>query len=329
MNLFDRLHVGHHVLLDRLSEMPGPTAVVADGEVVSEGLELVELVQPVDIREQRLRAYLRCNHLDTTIEVLVVSRFNDFLLEPQPLDILMFEGPCCAEIEARVLELRRSSGIEDRFTLMKPVRASDGDKLSSARVRKGELDREGNVLRGTSERARRLELGGREILKAPKGDLYHTNDGPPEQRVAARLSKERPPHVIAVGDVTCSTVTRAGYQPDVCVVDGSTKRGEFKLDIKADKSYVVFNPAATIYPESWSAIDTALHDKRKSIIYVEGEEDLLGFPAVLLAPKGSVMLYGQPDAGIVYVRVNKENKSAARTLLDHMTVIKVAPTASH
>ncbi len=321
VNLFDRLHVGHHVLLDRLSEMPGPIAVVADGEVVSESLDLAELIQPVDIREQRLREYLSSSQLDTTIEVLAISRFDDFLLESQPLDVLMFEGPCCAEIEARVLELRHTFGIEDRFTLMKPVRASDGDKLSSARIRKGEIDREGHVLRGTTERARRLELGGREVLKAPKGELYHVKDGPPEQRVAARLSKEKPPRVVAVGDVTCSTLVHAGYQPDVCVVDGSTKRGAFKLDIKAGKSYVVFNPAATIYPESWSAIDTALHDDKNSIILVEGEEDLLGFPAVLLAPKGAVMLYGQPDAGIVYVPVNKENKSAARTLLDNMAVI--------
>ena len=54
---------------------------------------------------------------------------------------------------------------------------------------------------------------------------------------------------------------------------------------------------------------------------VEGEEDLMGFPAVLLAPDDSVMIYGQPDVGIVWVPVSKSNKKLARDLLEKMPII--------
>jgi hypothetical protein len=76
-----------------------------------------------------------------------------------------------------------------------------------------------------------------------------------------------------------------------------------------------------IFPEAWSVMNTAIHDGVKSLIFVEGEEDLMGFPAVLLAPEGSVMLYGQPDVGIVWVPVNKQNIALAREYLNAMPLI--------
>ena len=39
-------------------------------------------------------------------------------------------------------------------------------------------------------------------------------------------------------------------------------------------------------------------------IVVEGEEDLATLPAILYAPPGSVVVYGQPDEGSVLVKVN-------------------------
>jgi uncharacterized protein (UPF0218 family) len=68
-------------------------------------------------------------------------------------------------------------------------------------------------------------------------------------------------------------------------------------------------------------MDTAIHDNVKSLIMVEGEEDLLGFPAMLLAPIGSVLLYGQPGVGIVWSPVDSDNKALAKSYLDDMPVI--------
>ena len=234
----------------------------------------------------------------------------------------MFEGPCCVEIEKKGLEYRqRELGVTDTFEHLKPVRAHDGDKLSSARIRLGEIDRTGRRLLGTSEPPRRLPETGRGVLAAPKGDVFDTSDGPPEKRVVKRLEDEAPTSAIAVGDVTSWTIQREGFKPDVCIVDGITKRGAFEEVLKAEREYRVYNPAAVLYPESWSAIDTAIHDGKKSLVYVEGEEDLMGFPAVLLAEEGSVMLYGQPDVGIIWVPVNTENKTLARDLLNAMPEI--------
>jgi uncharacterized protein (UPF0218 family) len=55
---------------------------------------------------------------------------------------------------------------------------------------------------------------------------------------------------------------------------------------------------------------------------VEGEEDLLTIVAVLYAPDGSFVVYGQPNEGIVVVKATPEKKDEANKLLNEMTVRK-------
>ena len=105
------------------------------------------------------------------------------------------------------------------------------------------------------------------------------------------------------------------------IVDGITKRGQYRKEFNAPHEFLIYNPAAVIYPEAWSTIDTAIHQKDTALVIVDGEEDLLGFPAVLLAPDDSVIIYGQPDVGIVWVPVTPENKTIARELLEQMPII--------
>ena len=322
LNLFDRLHVGHHVMIDRLSDMPNPVACVTGGELVAAKLELEEIIQPLDVRERNLGRYLKSINCDTTISVTTATRREDLLSVKGDTTFMMYEGPCCIEIQSGALKLRKKRlNVKDTVEFLKPVRASDGEKLASARIRKGEIDREGRRLRGTNEPPRELPKNGRTILKAPKGDLFAAKDGIPEKRVVDRIQQEQSKCVIAVGDVTTSTILKQNYTPQVMIVDGITKRGRFEEKLSADRVYTIYNPPAMIYPESWSVIDTAIHNDGTSLIDVEGEEDLMGFPAVLLAPDGSVVLYGQPDVGIVWIPVNRENKKIARLLLEQMPVI--------
>ncbi len=51
------------------------------------------------------------------------------------------------------------------------------------------------------------------------------------------------------------------------------------------------------------------------MVMVEGEEDLLTLVAVVLAPLGSLVAYGQPDRGIVIVVVSDVEKSLAEQII--------------
>ena len=322
LNLFDRLHIGHHTLLDTLNDMPNPVACVTDGPLMGHDLELESLIQPLEIRVRRLKEYLNQQEM-TNIRVSVASGLDEIIEIPSPTTFMMYEGPCCTEIKSGFLDERaRALGVEDKIEFLKPVRANDGDKVASARIRKGEIDRQGNRLRGTAEPPRQLRLEGREGLKTPKGDVFASRDGSPEKRVIERIESEGPPIVISVGDVTTDTLLREGFTPDVMIIDGITKRGAYDGSFSADCEYMIYNPAAAIYPEAWSAINTAVQDEKTSLVIVDGEEDLMGFPAVLLAPEGAVVLYGQPDVGIVWIPVTSQNREIARALLNEMPIIQ-------
>ncbi len=323
LNLFDRFHRNHQVMIDQLSEMPDPIACVTDGELVGPGLELSALSQPIEHRLKMLDTYIHKIGLGDVIKTMAITKNNDLMSIDGSATFLMYEGPCCTVIESGALSVRKKElGFDDHIQFLKPVRANDGGKLSSARIRVGEIDRQGRRLRGTDEPPRLLQLEGRAGLKTPKGDVYDKKDGKPEKRVVQRIKEESPVKVIAVGDVTSDTILQEGYAPDVMIVDGITKRGPYEEQFSAAQEFTIYNPAAVIYPEAWSAVDTAIHEEEKSLIIVEGEEDLMGFPAVLLAPNGSAVLYGQPDVGIIWIPVTKENKKIARNLLEAMPVIE-------
>lgn len=323
LNLFDRLHLGHKVMIDRLAEMAEPRACVTAGELVGSGLELAALIQPVDYRLMKLEKYVSEIGLSDVIETRAVTKIDDLMAIKGDTTFLMYEGPCCTEIKSGALAKRKKKlGVKDHIEFLKPVRTNDGDKLSSAKIRLGEVDRQGRRLRGTSEPPRLLQIEGRSGLKTPKGEVYNSKAGPPEKSVVERIKIESPTVVVAVGDVTSHTILREGFTPDVMIVDGITKRGPYGEEFSSAKEYMFYNPAAVIYPEAWSVIDTAIHDSKKSLVIVDGEEDLMGFPAVLLAPNGSAVLYGQPDVGIVWIPVNEENKELARHLLEQMPIIK-------
>jgi hypothetical protein len=54
-------------------------------------------------------------------------------------------------------------------------------------------------------------------------------------------------------------------------------------------------------------------------VEVTGEEDLAALPAMLAAPLGSTVVYGQPGEGMVRVAVTPEARRRARELFEGLT----------
>ena len=52
---------------------------------------------------------------------------------------------------------------------------------------------------------------------------------------------------------------------------------------------------------------------------VIGEEDLLVLPVCAYSPENSVVLYGQPNEGIVIVQINSEIRNKAQSIMNSMS----------
>lgn len=112
--------------------------------------------------------------------------------------------------------------------------------------------------------------------------------------------------VVTVGDY-CSH----HLDSDIKIFDKKVQRRAFEH--KHECALTVKNPAGTIQKGSWDIIEKSLKDK--SNICVEGEEDLLVIPAVLLAKPKTLIVYGFPNKGICLVEANIKNKAIFRLVL--------------
>ncbi|MFH0987445.1 MAG: pantetheine-phosphate adenylyltransferase, partial [Patescibacteria group bacterium] len=73
------------------------------------------------------------------------------------------------------------------------------------------------------------------------------------------------------------------------------------------------NPPASINKDSWAVLKKAI--KKGENVFVEGEEDLMTIPCVLLAPKGYGIVYGLPGKGVSLIEVSAKTKIAFKRLL--------------
>jgi uncharacterized protein (UPF0218 family) len=148
--------------------------------------------------------------------------------------------------------------------------------------------------------------------------------GPVETDPDALLAGAGTP-VVAVGDMVTYHLRKAGRPPAVAIVDEKTKReavGDEVREAVVTPDVTVPNPAGAIgralVVALGDALSAAVADGDSTTILVDGEEDLGVLPAVMLAPAGATVVYGQPDEGMVAVPVTAETKAEFRALLDRM-----------
>ena len=113
--------------------------------------------------------------------------------------------------------------------------------------------------------------------------------------------------IITVGDY-CSFALPS----DIKIFDGKIKRLKVKKLPKFSLSCQ--NPAGTIQKEVWPVIKRAI--KNKENIFVDGEEDLLVIPSVLLSEKNTAVIYGFPEKGVCLIEVSPKIKRVFKKLLN-------------
>lgn len=153
-------------------------------------------------------------------------------------------------------------------------------------------------------------------MKTPLGILL------PESQVdKSNIEKYLSPdsYIITVGDRTTEKMINFGLIPSLQIIDGLEKR-EKREPPKLDNAteLTVDNPAAEITPQSIAMIKKAFTLQNPVRLFVNGEEDLLVLPVCVHAPENAVVLYGQPNQGLVIVRITPEIRNKVETLLDLM-----------
>ena len=151
-------------------------------------------------------------------------------------------------------------------------------------------------------------------LKEPMGPVF-ADPGELLAHVEGRL--------IAIGDIVTYHFEQAGVSPDIAVVDGRTKReavaDEVLEVIDSDARRITAeNPPGTLSADMLAGLTEALDASERTVLSVDGEEDLAVLPAILAAETGASVVYGQPDEGMVQVTVTPDRRVEIADLLARM-----------
>ena len=126
--------------------------------------------------------------------------------------------------------------------------------------------------------------------------------------------------MITVGDRTTEILLNLGLIPQIQVVDGLEKRNQRNIPQteSINTELVCENPASEITDDAISIIKIAFSSKPPVRIIVNGEEDLLVLQICIEAPDKSIVMYGQPNEGLVIVEITPDVRAKVQKLLDLM-----------
>ena len=154
-------------------------------------------------------------------------------------------------------------------------------------------------------------------LKNPLGNLIKDND-PNKENILKKIYAES--IIITVGDKTTEIMVQLGLRPQIQIIDGLEKRNQrtVPVDDAINTKLSCKNPPGEITEESIQIIQKAFSCESPVRIIVDGEEDLLVIPVCIFAPENSVVIYGQPNEGLVIVQITPEIQAKIQKMLDAM-----------
>lgn len=328
---FDHFHKGHESLLRLAFSFGGKVivGVTSDAYIRSSkfkipasprGEQSLTSVELFEERKQAVANFLKNEGLSDKAEVISIDDlFGPTLSKDLLIDAIVVSDDTRKGAEV-INQKRNELGLNLLKVIVAPSIASgDGRIISSERIRNGEIDQNGNLYVKPIwfEKDLLLPENLRQELQKPFGELLLVNTG---LSVGSSLT-------ITVGDVTAKLFNERGLNHELSVIDFKVEREQkyfniTELGFSGDENIVVVdNPAGSISKNLFKELSKIFEKKiGKTILRINGEEDLAVLPLILLAPLNTVIYYGQPHEGLVKIKVTPEAKNAAYNLVSKLNL---------
>ncbi len=308
---FDRLHAGHKAFLDKAFKSGEKVIIGLTTPSMLEKIVMQNSIWSFEKRRKAVEDFVK--KYRKKFEIVPIYDIFGPSIEREDLDIIVATEETRKTCE-RINVIRRRKGLNPLEIIEIPyVYGEDGRKISSSRIRKGEIDREGRILVDyvVTERLRE------ELRLKPIGILFEGDNETVTKDIISSIEEEKVERIVCVGDVVSHDFLKAGFKPHNIIIDGKVMRKpvDYKdyLLSHYSRKFSLKNPRGRIVKESWNLIKNAMSGE--SAVFVEGEEDLLAFPVILHSGKDSAIIYGQPGRGKVLIIIDDTVKEEARRRL--------------
>lgn len=325
---FDRFHKGHQRLVFEACQSGRAVSIGILKEKIEKN-RLSGFIQPYAIREKQVEAFVKKHGYEKKTRIITIYDAYGPAIEDATMDAI-FVTKETKQNAVRINAMRKKQDLKTLAIIAIPFEKSEDKKIiRSTRIREGNIDRLGHVYSHIFKKKRVIHLPFhlRERLRRPLGAVVSGSEKNIDQTTSKVMQKVSAYHfslLITVGDVISQSMKQSGMQAHICVVDFRTRREE-KNQLKRIFPYTkrFVNVAGTISKQAFFACKKAIHDvfqnQNKQVVAIRGEEDLLALPMILLAPLGSLVLYGQFDTGVIIVEVTEEKKQEIADILSQFT----------
>lgn len=143
---FDRLHKGHKVFLDTAFKIGQTVFIGITSDQMCKSKKLNELIQPFEQRLASLKKYLKKKGVLHKSNIFKLHDIYGKALEPEMEAIVVTDETLSNALK---INEKRNEKCLDKLEIVKVpfVMAEDGKRISSYRIRKGEIDPQGNLLK--------------------------------------------------------------------------------------------------------------------------------------------------------------------------------------
>lgn len=352
---FDRLHKGHRFFISQafkfghkvLIGLTSDSFVKEKFKSVRYGTKIKIKINKFPARKKELEDFLKAKKLLKRTKIVEINDIYGPSLKDIDIEALAVTEETRGGAE-KVNIRRRQLALPPLKILEIPlILAEDKKRISSTRIRIGEIDRWGKVFFSLSVFGRKIPSKLRLNLKKPLGILIKGDAQKIRLELRNILYSHKSDLIIAVGDEVTDYLNKLGEslgsdligaqgkphsaqalrgkQADISIIDYHIQRIRVKetlADYEFPDNYSLLkakNPAGFVTSGMVLAVKKAIKSfmekGKKIVIEVNGEEDLAGLPAILLAPLDSLILYGQPSEGVVAVEVSEEKKEEILALI--------------
>lgn len=292
---FDHFHKGHERFILFAARISERVQIGVTQQDLVLRKPLASLCQTYEVRVQAVAEF--CEKHDILYEIVPLHDVYGPTLEGSRIDVL-----CVTEETAPGGELINKARKERGLSEL-PIRICDyyldelGRPLHSLGIRAGIVNKEGIVYKRILQNTVILNPYQREFFSKPQGIAKHE---------VVESSKEG---VFVVGDATLEYFIRQNLPYQLGVYDKKRDRTAVSSAVinALRPDVVVENASGLISVELVEALQRTLQTKSKHVL-VRGEEDLAAVALVLLLPLHSLIYYGQPNRGMVEIRVTEEVK---------------------
>ncbi len=317
---FDHFHKGHEHFIDFASNLSKKLIIGITDQSMTRHKELSLTIQPFSQRKQAVEHY--CQQHAINYSILKIHDVFGSTLSDTNIDALAVTE-FTQQGARHINQERKKRGMPTLPVFVCNMWKDQTHKvLTSTRVRKGEVNRQGVVYNHIFFQTLQLSRKQKQFLSKPHGSIVWNT-----QASITHLSSTRntnAPVLCVVGDETLHTFIKHDFQYHLGVYDRKNGRipTQYQSILRLQPDFQARNKPGCIQKGmiqklmQWKTqFFSSQSNKQIHHLFIQGEEDLVATSLVLLLPLESLIYYGQPNQGIVEMKVTEKLKDKVYEVL--------------